>query len=246
MRTPFWRRALRHAVPLLAVLWLASAAGLGWIWPARQVEVAIAALSARGFTVAGNTREGFRINSGGLEEGALAELGQRLRTLQPLLSLTTLFAEESSMPALAGLSGLQQLKITNNDRLQTLPSLAGLSELQQLSITNNHKLKSLPSLAGLSGLQQLSITGNVGLKSLPGLSTLERLEGVVIEGPLSLAVLPELMRLPHLGILVLSDEAEIAAKVTALAEERRVAGLMPIEVRHLSGDDPPWDWDPFR
>jgi hypothetical protein len=196
LRVPLWRRALPYAVPTLAALWLATVAVVGVWYPGRQVEAAIAALSAKGFTVAGNTTEGFRIGSRELVPGAggAAVLGQALPVLQPVVSLEVEGDRDTvSLPGLDKLAGLQRLMITGNGALQALPGLDKLAGLRQLTIAGNDALQALPNLAELPQLNELALQGIFVADRLADVAGIEPLRVLVLDRDSALDPVIQLM-----------------------------------------------------
>jgi hypothetical protein len=197
LRVPLWRRALPNAVPALGTLGVGTALLLGSWWPQRQIEGAIAALSAQGFTISGDRTTGFHINSQELEKGAIEVMGPHLRVLQPATLVISGDLRSTSFPPLEGLVGLRRLVVFRNPSLRALPSMEGLAGLEMLEVVGNGRLQTLPPLEGLTRLNWLEVRNNATLRTLPPLGGLTELRTLVVGGN------PELPRLPSLEILPL-------------------------------------------
>ena len=109
-------------------------------------------------------------------EGPWAEFGPVLSGMTRLQSLDLSYTQVSDLTPLAGLSGLQTLKLTQCWDVSDLRPLSDLSGLRSL-ILNRTQVSDLAPLSGLSGLQTLYLddTQVSDLAPLSGLSGLQRL-----------------------------------------------------------------------
>jgi hypothetical protein len=167
----------------------------------------------------------------------ICRLGAEDELLQLHLTLFALRALET-LPDLANVTSLQELRFSFLDKLTALPrGIRGLAVLKRLTLYYLKALEEVPDLARLTALQELTISRCPKLVALPDLARLTALTKLDIESchlltwlprgigalalrQLRLHELPEVEVLPDLARLTALQELRISYcdKLTALHE----------------------------
>lgn len=195
-----WRKIRSYIAPVTFVIVLT---GFG-IWPWVQEHRDVSLLANQGFTwneptaaVVAGTKEAHAVQNLEHISGALHRLGPRRIDLSDCKSLV-------DVATLNGLSSLEDLQLTNCERLQEL-RLHNLPSVNSLRLNGCGSLQNVDSLRRLSSLDRLDLSGCSALRNVDGLTGLKSLRFLLLIGCQRLRDIDGLQGLESLDALVLAS-----------------------------------------
>jgi len=142
-----------------------------------------------------------------------------------------------SIPALAGLTKLQDFEADNNQLTGNMPALAGLTDLQVFHAYNNQLSGNIPALGGLTNLQDFEVYGNQLTGSIPALAGLTNLGYFLAQRNRLSGSIPGLAGLTNLQIFFAGSN-QLSGSIPALAGLTSLQAF-DVDDNQLSGSIPP-------